>query len=115
MNRFTKSEFQSLLAKQKKYASKRARIGLVALLLFMGASVLAEKKFIFISDHRLIFGSIFLALLFIIAGFTIVPLFLHMRKIGLVCPYCGQLLDSYRSNAVLKNSKCEKCGQTIII
>jgi hypothetical protein len=114
MNQFTKSEFQSLLIKQKKFASKRARIGWISLLLFIGASVLAEKSSRFIADHRLIFGSIFLALLVIIAGFTIIPMFQHMRKIGLVCPYCGQLLDRYRSEAVLKNSKCQKCDNVII-
>jgi len=114
MNQFTKSEFQLLLTKQKKYASKRARIGWISLLLFIGFSILAGKKISFISDHRLIFGSIFLAFLFGMAGLTIVPMFQHMRKIGLVCPHCGQLFDRYHSDSVLKNSKCEKCGQFII-
>jgi len=114
MNQFTKSEFQSLLTKQKKYASKRARIGWISLLLFIGVSVLAMKKISFISDHRLIFGSIFLVLLFTIAGLTIIPMFQHMRKIGLVCPHCGQSFDRYHSDSVLRDSKCEKCGQIVI-
>ena len=111
MNHFTKSELQSLLMKQKKYAAKRGIIGSISLLLLIGASILTEKRMGFISEHRFIFSFLGLALLFTIVGFTIIPMFQHMRRIGLVCPHCGQLPDRYRSELALKNSKCEKCGQ----
>jgi hypothetical protein len=104
----------NIMEKTKGVCSEKRPHGMDITFFLIGASIFAERKISYISDNRLIFSSIFLVLLLIITGVTVVPMFRNMRKIGLICPYCGQLLDRYHFESTLKNSNCRKCGQIII-
>jgi len=108
-----KSELIEKINRQKKYSNKICIIGLLPLTVVTVYVIFFLKKTSIFYENKIIIPC-FVIIGIIYIGIFIWLMFRNIRKIGLVCLKCDEIINVNLYRKVLSTLKCGKCGEIII-